>query len=122
MSDARTLAAASSAASSAACTRWCVLISARPRAESVGYDDLTQATTGIMARFGGSLRHAEEHAHSGTVDVVTGFAGVLATCLALLRRERAGVAEVAQTSLATVGQAVQCSYVDAAPLPRILGI
>ena len=93
-----------------------------PRAESVGYDDLTQATTGIMARFGGSLRHAEEHAHIGTVDVVTGFAGVLATCLALLRRERAGVAEVAQTSLASVGQAVQCSYVDAAPLPRILGI
>ena len=38
-----------------------------------------------MARFGGSLRHAEEHAHIGTVDVVTCFAGVFATCLALLR-------------------------------------
>jgi len=67
-----------------------VFARARARAR---YDDLTQATTGIMARFGGSLEHAEEHAHIGTVDVVTGFAGVFATCLALLRRSRTGEVE-----------------------------
>ena len=50
MSDARTLAAASSAASSAACTRWCVLISALPRAESVG----SQPPTCMRPGLGGS--------------------------------------------------------------------
>ena len=69
-----------------------IRVFARARARA-RYDDLTQATTGIMARFGGSLEHAEEHAHIGTVDVVTGFAGVFATCLALLRRSRTGEVE-----------------------------
>jgi crotonobetainyl-CoA:carnitine CoA-transferase CaiB-like acyl-CoA transferase len=44
-----------------------------PRSDAVGYDDLLQASTGIMARFGGSLKTPEEHAHLGTVDVVSGM-------------------------------------------------
>ena len=36
-----------------------------------------------MARLGGSLATPEEHAHLGTVDVVSGFSGALATSLAL---------------------------------------
>ena len=80
------------------------------RSNSVGYDDLCQASTGIMARFGGSLKTPAEHAHLGTVDVVSGFSGCLATVLSLYKRLKTGVSDVARTSLAANAQLIQTPF------------
>ncbi len=81
-----------------------------PRSDFVGYDDLLQASTGIMTRFGGSLKTPAEHAHLGTVDVVSGFSGCLATCMAIFKRMRTGESDFARTSLAANAQLIQISY------------
>lgn len=81
-----------------------------PRSDAIGYDDLLQASTGIMARFGGSIDTPEEHAHLGTIDVVSGFAGALVTCLALFKRLRTGQADIARTSLAANAQQIQAPF------------
>ncbi|MGP8096044.1 MAG: CoA transferase [Steroidobacteraceae bacterium] len=81
-----------------------------PRSDYPGYDDLVQASTGIMARFGGSLETVEEHAHVGTIDVLAGLCGAFATSLALWRRERTGKGEVARASLAAAGQWLQVRF------------
>ena len=81
-----------------------------PRSDFIGYDDLLQASTGIMTRFGGSLKTPAEHAHLGTVDVISGFAGCLATCIAIFKRMRTGECDFARTSLAANAQVIQISY------------
>jgi len=81
-----------------------------PRSDYPGYDDLVQASTGIMARFGGSLDTPEEHAHVGTIDVLCGFCGALATAIALLHRQRTGEAVPARASLAAAGQLIQLPF------------
>eukprot|EP00656_Telonema_subtile_P017980 TRINITY_DN196_c0_g1_i3.p2 TRINITY_DN196_c0_g1~~TRINITY_DN196_c0_g1_i3.p2 ORF type:complete len:393 (+),score=97.50 TRINITY_DN196_c0_g1_i3:1503-2681(+) len=81
-----------------------------PRSQYIGYDDLLQASTGIMSRFGGSINTPEEHAHLGTIDVVSGVQGAAAVALALLHRERTGCAEIARTSLAAGGCALQTPF------------
>jgi len=81
-----------------------------PRSNYLGYDDNVQACTGIMARFGGGLDTAEEHAHIGMIDVVAGFAGTLSVVLALFKRLRTGQADVARTSLAACSGLLQAPY------------
>merc|ERR1719272_2633159 len=81
-----------------------------PRSEGIGYDDVIQAYSGIMTRFGGGLDTPEEHAHLGTIDVISGFAGATATCLALLKLRRTGQADVARTSLAANGTHLQMPF------------
>jgi crotonobetainyl-CoA:carnitine CoA-transferase CaiB-like acyl-CoA transferase len=81
-----------------------------PRGAYPGYDDLVQASTGIMARFGGALLTPEEHAHVGTIDVLCGFCGALATAIALFHRQRTGRASLARTSLAAAGQLIQAPF------------
>lgn len=81
-----------------------------PRGEDPGYDDLIQASTGIMARFGGSLETPEEHAHVGTIDVLCGYAGALAAAIGLLHRQRTGKTTVARASLAAAGQLIQAPF------------
>ena len=81
-----------------------------PRSDHVGYDDLVQAMTGVMARFGGGLDTPEEHAHLGTIDVLAGIAGAFASAAALFNRARTGQADVARCSLAAAGQLIQAPF------------
>lgn len=81
-----------------------------PRSDFPGYDDLIQASTGIMERFGGSLSTVEEHAHFGTIDVLGGLSAAYAVSLALLRREKTGTGDVARSSLAAAGQWLQVRF------------
>jgi crotonobetainyl-CoA:carnitine CoA-transferase CaiB-like acyl-CoA transferase len=81
-----------------------------PRSNYPGYDDLVQASTGVMERFGGGLGSVEEHAHFGTIDVLAGLCAALATSLALLQRETTGTGDVARSSLAAAGQWLQARF------------
>ena len=81
-----------------------------PRSDYPGYDDLVQASTGVMERFGGSFGSVEEHAHFGTIDVLAGLCAALATSLALLNRETTGTGDVARSSLAAAGQWLQTRF------------
>lgn len=80
------------------------------RSDFPGYDDLVQASTGIMERFGGSLKTVEEHAHFGTIDVLAGLSAAFAVSLALFRREKTGLGDVARSSLAAAGQWLQVRF------------
>jgi crotonobetainyl-CoA:carnitine CoA-transferase CaiB-like acyl-CoA transferase len=81
-----------------------------PRSDYLGYDDLIQATTGIMLRFGGGMKTPEEHAHVGTIDVMCGFAAALGVAAALYRKARTGKVGRARTSLASLGNLVQIPF------------
>ena len=81
-----------------------------PRSNHIGYDDLLQASTGIMSRFGGGLDTPEEHAHLGTIDVVSGFATALAAVMSLFKLRRTGEAGIARSSLASNAQLIQTPF------------
>ena len=81
-----------------------------PHSDYLGYDDMVQASSGIMTRFGGSMDTPEEHAHLGTIDVLTGFSAAFATAMALLRRKRTGQSDIARTSLSATGQLLQIPF------------
>lgn len=81
-----------------------------PWSERLGYDDTVQAATGITARFGGGLETPEEHAHFGTIDVLGGFCGALATAAALFAVARGRAATTARSSLAAAGQLLQLPF------------
>ncbi len=83
-----------------------------PWRQRPGYDDLVQAATGIMSRFGGR-ETPEEHAHFGTIDVLAGLAAATATAFALYARQAHGEAPVARSSLAAAGQLIQAAYMVA---------
>lgn len=69
------------------------------RTDYIGYDDLVQATTGVMLRFGGAMDRPEEHAHVGTIDVMCGFGGALGVAAALYQKYRHGRIGRGRTSL-----------------------
>ncbi|MDE1182590.1 CoA transferase [Paraburkholderia sp.] len=81
-----------------------------PRTDYLGYDDLIQACTGIMVRFGGGMATPEEHAHVGTIDVMCGFAAALGVAAALYRKALTGKGGRARTSLAALGNLVQIPF------------
>ncbi len=81
-----------------------------PRSNYLGYDDLVQATTGIMLRFGGSMETPEEHAHVGTIDVMCGFGGSLGVATALYQKLKTGQVGRPRTSLAALSGLAQIPY------------
>lgn len=81
-----------------------------PRTNYLGYDDLVQATTGIMLRFGGSMETPEEHAHVGTIDVMCGFGGSLGISAALYQKLKTGRIGRPRTSLSALSGLAQMPY------------
>lgn len=80
------------------------------RTDYIGYDDLVQATTGIMLRFGGSMDRPEEHAHVGTIDVMCGFGGALGVAAALYQKHRFGRIGRGRTSLSSNSGLLQVPF------------
>ena len=81
-----------------------------PKSGYLGYDDLAQAATGVMARFGGGLETPEEHAHLGTIDVLAGFCACVALGAALVRREATAKGGLVRASLAAAGNLIQAPF------------
>lgn len=81
-----------------------------PRTDYLGYDDLVQAATGIMLRFGGSMETPEEHAHVGTIDVMCGFGAALAIGAALYQKSSTGQVGRARTSLSALSGLAQMPF------------
>ncbi|MCV2866047.1 CoA transferase [Albidovulum sediminicola] len=81
-----------------------------PKSDHLGYDDLAQAATGVMLRFGGGMETPEEHAHFGTIDVLTGFCACVALGAALERRRVTGRGGVARAALAAAGEMIQAQF------------
>ncbi|MGA1373043.1 MAG: CoA transferase [Pseudomonadales bacterium] len=81
-----------------------------PKSDHLGYDDLAQAATGVMVRFGGGMETPEEHAHFGTIDVLTGFCACISLAAALERRNRTGKGGIARAALAAAGNLIQAQF------------
>jgi crotonobetainyl-CoA:carnitine CoA-transferase CaiB-like acyl-CoA transferase len=81
-----------------------------PKSNHPGYDDLVQAATGVMVRFGGGMETPEEHAHVGTIDVLAGLCGCVALGGALLRLKHTGKGGIARSSLAAAGNLIQAQF------------
>ena len=80
------------------------------KSDHLGYDDLAQAATGVMVRFGGGPDTPEEHAHFGTIDALTGYAACVALGAALERRRLTGKGGVARAALAGCGAMIQAQF------------
>ncbi|NHI00280.1 CoA transferase [Oceanimonas sp. MB9] len=80
-----------------------------PKTDYIGYDDIIQANSGIMSRFGGP-ETPEEHAHLGTLDVNCGFAGGLGMAVALYHKLKTGAVSRARTSLSAITNLAQVSF------------
>jgi crotonobetainyl-CoA:carnitine CoA-transferase CaiB-like acyl-CoA transferase len=80
-----------------------------PKTDYIGYDDVIQAYSGIMSRFGGPDT-PEEHAHIGTLDVNCGFAAGLSMAVALYHKLKTGEVTRARTSLSAVANLAQIPF------------
>lgn len=80
-----------------------------PKSNYIGYDDIIQAHSGIMSRFGGPAT-PEEHAHLGTLDVNCGFAAGLGIAVALYHKLKTGQVTRARTSLSAVTNFAQLPF------------
>jgi len=81
-----------------------------PKSDHLGYDDLAQAATGVMTRFGGGPDTPEEHAHFGTIDALTGHCACVALGAALERLRLTGKGGIARASLAAAGEMIQAQF------------
>ena len=81
-----------------------------PKSDHLGYDDLVQAATGVMTRFGGGPDTPEEHAHFGTIDVLTGYCACVALGAALERLRVTGLGGIARAGLAACGAMIQAQF------------
>ncbi|MCB1423024.1 MAG: CoA transferase [Nitratireductor sp.] len=81
-----------------------------PKSDHLGYDDLAQAATGVMTRFGGGPQTPEEHAHFGTIDVLTGYCACVALGAALEQLRVTGKSGIARAALAAAGEMIQSQF------------
>ncbi len=79
------------------------------KTDYIGYDDIIQANSGIMSRFGG-LETPEEHAHLGTLDVNCGFAAGLGMAVSLYHQLKTGESTRSRTSLSAVTNIAQIPF------------
>lgn len=82
-----------------------------PRSNHTGYDDVLQAATGVMARYGESVDDPEIHANAATIDYPTGYLAVYGIALALLQRHKTGLTDTVMSSLASGAQLVQAPFI-----------
>ncbi len=75
----------------------------------IGYDDIIQANSGIMSRFGG-VDTPEEHAHLGTLDVNCGFAAGFGMALAIYHKYKNNCISRVRTSLSAVTNLAQIPF------------
>lgn len=80
-----------------------------PKTDYIGYDDIIQANSGIMMRFGGADT-PEEHAHIGTLDVNCGFAAGMGMALAAYHKAKTGAVSRVRTSLSAVTNMAQLPF------------
>lgn len=80
-----------------------------PKSDYIGYDDIIQAHSGIMSRFGGP-QTPEEHAHLGTLDVNCGFAAGLGMAVSIYHKMKTGKPTRSRTSLSSVTNLAQLSF------------
>lgn len=80
-----------------------------PKSDFIGYDDIIQAHSGIMSRFGG-LETPEEHAHLGTLDVNCGFAAGLGMAVSIYHKLKTGGATRSRTSLSAITNLAQLPF------------
>ncbi|WP_420547968.1 CoA transferase [Curvivirga sp.] len=81
-----------------------------PKSDHLGYDDLAQAATGVMVRFGGGMETPEEHAHFGTIDVLTGYCACVGLGGALMKLKATGEGSIARAALAGAGNMIQAQF------------
>ncbi|WP_115896272.1 CoA transferase [Marinomonas pollencensis] len=79
------------------------------KANYIGYDDVTQANSGIMSRFG-KPETPEEHAHLGTLDVNCGFSAAFGLAVALYQKRKTGKVSRVRTSLSAVANIAQIPF------------
>lgn len=80
-----------------------------PKTNYIGYDDIIQANSGIMSRFGGPDT-PEEHAHLGTLDVNCGFSAGLGMAISIYHKLKTGQPSRARTSLSAVTNLAQIPF------------
>ncbi|WP_439860941.1 CoA transferase [Pseudomonas sp. MBLB4136] len=80
-----------------------------PKTNYIGYDDIIQAHSGIMSRFGGP-ETPEEHAHLGTLDVNCGFAAGLGMAVSIYHKLKTGQPSRSRTSLSAVTNLAQITF------------
>ncbi|MBY4678119.1 CoA transferase [Marinobacterium arenosum] len=80
-----------------------------PKTSYIGYDDIIQANSGIMSRFGGPDT-PEEHAHLGTLDVNCGFAAGLGMAVSIYHKLKTGEATRSRTSLSAITNLAQVKF------------
>lgn len=80
-----------------------------PKTDYIGYDDIIQAHSGIMSRFGGK-ETPEEHAHLGTLDVNCGFAAGLGMAVSIYHKLKTGEATRSRTSLSAITNLAQLPF------------
>lgn len=80
-----------------------------PKTNYIGYDDIIQAHSGIMSRFGGP-ETPEEHAHLGTLDVNCGFAAGLGMAVQIYHKLKTGQISRSRTSLSAITNLAQIAF------------